>query len=323
MTDPLASPAAAQQRLAPIIVTDPAHRGHDPAFDLDAGRTRQPRHERPARIDAIAATLGERGHLLHPAVRAEEAAITRVHDPAMVRFLREGYQAWREAGGGTVMLPDTHPSPRWAGGGRRSTSPLAEPGWWCFDTATPIVAGSYAAAQAAVDVAVTAADRLGDDARLAYALTRPPGHHAGPDYFGGFCLLNPTAVAARRLSDRGRVAIVDIDVHHGNGTQDVFWRDPQVLYVSLHTHPDHQFPYFSGFDDEEGAGPGRGTTRNLPLPPGTDDVDYLSVLRTAMELVAAFDPATVVVSGGLDTAAADPIGQLALTADGLAEVGRT
>ncbi len=220
------------------------------------------------------------------------------------------------------MIPDTHPSPRWAGGGRRSASPFGELGWWCVDTATPLVEGSYAAARAAVDVAVTAADLVADGTSLAYALTRPPGHHAGPDYFGGFCLFNPAAIAARRLTAGGRVAVVDIDVHHGNGTQDVFWRDPDVLYVSVHTDPDQQFPYFSGFADEVGAGPGRGTTRNLPLPPETGDTGHLDALRSGLEVVDAFGPAAIVVSGGLDTAAADPVGRLQLTPDGVEAAGR-
>ena len=306
----------------PVIVTDPTHHRHDPAFDLDRGLRREPRHERPERLDAILTALRHRGHRPQPASTADDAAVTAVHDPAMVAFLRDGYQAWRQAGGGPVMIPDTHPSPRWAGGGRRCTSPFGALGWWCVDTATPLVEGSYAAARAAVDVAVTAADLVAGGTPLAYAVTRPPGHHAGPDYFGGFCLFNPAAIAARRLTDGGRVAVIDIDVHHGNGTQDVFWRDPDVLYVSVHTDPDHQFPFYSGFADEVGSGPGRGSTRNLPLAPDSGDAEHLAALQIGLEVVDGFDPATIVVSGGLDASAGDPLGQLTLSPDGLEAVGR-
>jgi acetoin utilization deacetylase AcuC-like enzyme len=174
------------------------------------------------------------------------------------------------------------PSSRWARGGRPSASAHAQAGWWCFDTTTPVVAGSYRAARAAVDVAVT----------------------------------------ARSLSDGGRVAILDVDVHHGNGTQDLFWRDPNVLYVSLHGDPDHEYPYFSGFDDESGEGPGRGLTRNLPLARGTDDHTYLDAIGVAGEVIDEFDPATVVVSLGFDASRHDPIGSLSLTTDGFRQIGQ-
>ena len=318
-TEPTEAPAVRDM----TIVADPTHRRHDPPYDLDAGQRRAPRHERAERVDRIEQHLHELGWLITDAVPSGNDPLTAVHDPDLVRFLRDGYDAWRRAGGAEVMIPDTHPSPRWARGGRRSRSPIAELGWWCFDTATPLVEGSYAAARAAVDVAVTAADAVASGTALAYALVRPPGHHAGPDYLGGFCLFNPAAVAARRLSEGGRVAVLDVDVHHGNGTQDVFWRDPQVAYVSLHADPDHQFPFYSGFADEVGEGPGRGSTHNLPLAPGSGDDTYLAALEQAAEVVDAFDPTVLVVSAGLDLAADDPVGQLAVSDDGLEAVGRT
>ena len=303
-------------------VVDDTHRRHDPAFELNLGQPVSPVYERPARVDAIAAALTEAGHPQLPARHHDDDRLTDVHDPDMVAFLRDGHRRWREAGGPEVMIADTFRSPVWAGGGRRSASPLAELGWWCFDTATPLVAGSYAAGRAAVDIALTAADLVAEGTSTVYGLTRPPGHHAGRDYFGGFCLFNHAAVATRRLADGGRVAVVDVDVHHGNGTQDIFWRDPEVMYVSLHGDPDHLYPFFSGFAEEAGEGPGRGTTRNLPLGRGTDDDAYLTALDVACEVVDAFDPATVVVSLGLDTAGADPIGSLGLTTDAYPAIGR-
>jgi acetoin utilization deacetylase AcuC-like enzyme len=174
---------------------------------------------------------------------------------------------------------------------------------------------------AAADAALTAADLVAGGAPAAYALCRPPGHHAGPGYYGGFCLLNNAAIAARSLARLGRVAIVDVDFHHGNGTQDIFWEDPEVLYVSLHGDPAAHYPHFLGAADELGGGPGRGTTRNLPLPDGTGDDAYLDALAGAMELVAGFEPATLVVSAGFDTFAGDPIGAFAVTTEGFARIG--
>ena len=305
----------------PVVLSD-EHRTHDPAFELNAGEAVSPVYERPERLDAIAAAVRGAGWPTVPALRHDPSRLRAVHDPDMISFLQGGYDAWRRDGGPEVMIPDTFRSPRWAAGGRPSASPRAQAGWWCFDTATPIVEGSYGAARAAVDVALTAADLVADGAPIAYGMTRPPGHHAGYDYFGGFCFFNHAAAAAHRLTDGGRVAVLDIDVHHGNGTQDLFWRDPEVLYVSLHGDPHHAYPYFSGFSDEVGEGPGRGRTRNLPLRPDTSDVDYLRALTTALDVIEDFDPATVVVSLGFDTSEHDPIGSLAVTIDGLASIGR-
>ena len=301
----------------PVIVDD-THRRHDPAYELNAGRTVTPVPERPARIEAIGAALAAAGFATHPATTHDDRVLDGVHDRDMVAFLRGGYAAWRDAGGPEVMIPDTFRSPAWAGGGRRPRSPLGALGWYCTDTATPLVAGSYAAARAGVDLACTAVDHVLGGAPAAYALTRPPGHHAGPAYFGGFCLLNHAAAAAQRLRAEGTVAIVDIDVHHGNGTQDVFWTAPDVLYVSVHTDPDHQYPFFSGATEELGGGAGHGTTRNLPLAPGTGDPGFLHAVEIACELAVAFDPASVVVSLGLDAAATDPLGQLEVTTQGFA-----
>lgn len=281
-----------------------------------------PPWERPARIDALAAGLATQAHERVAPTDHGDGPVLAVHDAGLVGFLRDGYARWREAGGPEVMIADTFVSDRWAPAARPPAAPMAAPGWWCFDTATPVVAGSYPASRAAVDVALTAVDVAVRDGGAAYALTRPPGHHAGVRTFGGFCLLNPAAIAARALTAGGRVAVIDVDVHHGNGTQEIFWRDPAVLYASLHGDPDHLFPYVTGHADEVGAGPGRGTTRNTPLPRGCDDAGYLAALDRILEAVVAFDPAAVVVSLGFDAVTEDPLGSLALTRDGFAGIGR-
>jgi acetoin utilization deacetylase AcuC-like enzyme len=245
-----------------------------------------------------------------------------VHSPELVGFLEQAWPAWRAAGGPEVLIPDTFALGRLArGGGRDPGGGIGRAGWFCFDTATPLVAGSFAAAVAAADAALTAADLVAGGQPAAYALCRPPGHHAGPGYYGGFCLLNNAAIAARRLAALGRVAVVDVDFHHGNGTQDIFWEDPEVLYVSLHGDPAVHYPFFTGGAGETGGGPGAGATRNLPLPDGTGDDAYLEALAEAMAAVDAFDPAVVVVSAGFDTFEDDPIGAFRVTTGGFARIG--
>jgi acetoin utilization deacetylase AcuC-like enzyme len=305
----------------PVVATD-AHRGHDPPYEVDYGEVVRPVYERVERAQRIRDALAAAGHPLVEPAGHGMGPILAVHQPALVRFLEQGWAAWRAAGGPEVLIPDSFAVGRLGhGGGRDLGGGVGRPGWFCFDTATPLVAGSFDAALTAADAALTAADLVAGGAPAAYALCRPPGHHAGPGYYGGFCLLNNAAIAARSLARLGRVAIVDVDFHHGNGTQDIFWEDPEVLYVSLHGDPAAHYPHFLGAADELGGGPGRGTTRNLPLPDGTGDDAYLEALAGAMALVAGFEPATLVVSAGFDTFAGDPIGAFAVTTEGFARIG--
>jgi acetoin utilization deacetylase AcuC-like enzyme len=305
----------------PVVAGD-AHRGHDPPYEVDSGQVVRPPYERAARAEALREALAQAGHtLVEPAPHGLEPVLA-VHQPALVEFLDGAYAAWRAAGGPEVLIPDTFALPGLVrDGGREPAGGRGRPGRFCFDTATPLVAGSYRAALAAVDVALTGADLVAGGAGAAYALCRPPGHHAGPGYYGGFCLLNNAAIAAAALRRLGRVAVVDVDFHHGNGTQEVFWEDPAVLYVSLHGDPAAHYPHFTGAADEIGAGPGRGATRNLPLPDGTGDHDYLAALAEALALVAAFDPAALVVSVGFDTFAGDPLGAFQVTTEGFGRIG--
>ena len=197
-------------------------------------------------------------------------------------------------------------------------------GAYCFDTATPIVAGTADAARAAVDIALTAADRVLEGAPLAYGLCRPPGHHAGRNLIGGYCFFNNAAIVAESLVSRGasRVAILDVDFHHGNGTQQIFWNRDDVLYVSLHGDPGGIYPYYSGYASERGGDGGVGANLNLPLAPGTDGDGYLAALADGLDAIAAFDPdAPLVLSLGFDTYHADPICNLALQTDDYARIG--
>ena len=267
----------------PVVAGD-AHRAHDPPYEVNYGEVVRPVYERVERAERIRDALAAAGHpLVEPAPHGIEPLLA-VHEPGLLRFLEQGWAAWRADGGPEVLIPDSFPIPRLArGGGRDLGGGVGRPGWFCFDTATPMVAGSFTAALAAADAALTAADLVAAGAPAVYALCRPPGHHAGPGYYGGFCFLNNAAIAARSLHRLGRVAIVDVDFHHGNGTQDVFWEDPEVLYVSLHGDPAGHYPHFTGAADETGGGAGAGTNRNLPLPDGTGDDEYLASLGEAMD----------------------------------------
>ena len=188
-------------------------------------------------------------------------------------------------------------------------------GYYCMDTFTPLNRNAYLAARAAVDCTLTAANALLDHYSMAYALVRPPGHHAERKAFGGFCYFNNAAIAAHYLSRYGRVAVLDIDFHHGNGTQDIFYQRNDVLTASIHGDPVHAYPFFSGFADEQGEGEGLGYNLNIPLPEQVTPARYLQVLKKVMGAIREFSPEYLVLSLGLDTAKSDPTGTWSLTAD--------
>jgi acetoin utilization deacetylase AcuC-like enzyme len=245
--------------------------------------------------------------------------ILRVHDAGFVRFLETAHAAWRARHAHSDALPIGFVAP-----GMRRRCPTTidgQLGYYCFDCGTPITAGTWQAASAAVDIALTAAAAVLE--QPAFALCRPPGHHAGSDFYGGYCYLNNAAVAAQYLRDRGagRVAVLDLDYHHGNGTQEIFWRRDDVLFVSLHADPAEEYPFFSGHADEIGGDQGSGYTRNLPLPRGTAWSEYGAALATALGHVHDFGPDALVVSFGADTFARDPLGDFALVRDDFARMG--
>ncbi|MEQ8193447.1 MAG: histone deacetylase family protein, partial [Rhodospirillales bacterium] len=193
-------------------------------------------------------------------------------------------------------------------------------GYFCADTFTPLTHNAYRVARTAVDCALTAADLLLQGERIAYALCRPPGHHAERAVFGGFCYFNNAAVAAHRLSAHGRVALLDIDYHHGNGSQDIFYRRSDVLVSSIHGHPNRSYPHFSGFADERGEGEGLGFNHNYPLKAGIDDAAYLDVLETALRTIRRFKPTWLVLSLGFDIMKGDPTGSFVISAKGMKRI---
>src|SRR5262249_27883150 len=256
--------------------------------------------------------------------------VTAVHHEGLVRFLGEAWGLWRARGGGGSMppqfMPDTvlHPAMREGmGDAPEPSAAVGRIGYWCWETMTPLVAGSYRAACAAVDVALTAADLLLAGDAAVYGLARPPGHHCPRSAFGGYGLFNYSpASAAHPAAPVGRGAVLDVGDHPRNGTQQIFYHRADVLYVSLHADPDRAFPYFAGWAGERGAGQGDGFTLNLPLPPGCTNEQYLAGLDTALDRVAGHDAAALLVSLGLDTYGQDPIADFALSTDVYHEVRR-
>ena len=187
-------------------------------------------------------------------------------------------------------------------------------GYYCIDTFTPITRDAFYAARRAVDCTLTAADKILENHPIAYALIRPPGHHAESNVFGGFCYFNNCAIAAHMLSEYGRIAILDIDYHHGNGQQQIFYNRKDILTVSIHGHPSFAYPYFSGYEEEKGEGEGLGYNVNYPLPEETDGVSYRKTLEKALKKVSNFAPDYLIVALGLDVAKGDPTGTWTLSA---------
>ena len=251
-----------------------------------------------------------------PVRHFSEAPIREVHDPHLVSYLAA---VCKRLGPKTLVYPEVFPIRR----PDRIPKELEDrAGYFCADTFTPLTQNAYAAARASADCAMTGAELIKDGERLVYALCRPPGHHAERRIFGGFCYLNNAAIAANMLSKQGKGALLDIDYHHGNGSQDIFYERRDVYTVSIHGHPRTAYPNFSGYADERGEGKGRGFNRNFPLGPGIDDAQYLKVLDEALGIVRRFHPNWLVLSIGFDIMRGDPTGAFDLTAGGMREIGK-
>jgi acetoin utilization deacetylase AcuC-like enzyme len=325
-----------------IVVFSPDHTLHAPPHEFFDGAL-IPVFESPERVTIILEALEAAaiGPVVAPRSFGMEP-LRAVHAPEYLAYLERAYEQWVAAGGAPeAVLPSTL-AVRWMG--RRCEHPLAAPGYYAFDLSAPIVPGTFQAARSSADAALTGATLLLEGQRAAYALCRPPGHHAGSDMCGGYCFLNNAAVAAQHLLERtrnegrrsttggspaasgaARVAVLDIDFHHGNGTQQIFYERDDVLFVSIHADPAHHYPHYLGYADERGAGRGLGFNLNLPLPPGTGDQAWLAALDRALAELRAFAPAFLIVSAGFDTFEGDPVaehgGAFTLTAGAFPEIG--
>ena len=308
-----------------LVVHSEAHRRHAPRQFLVRGAL-QPSAEQPERADRLVAAARRGGHEVVAPGALPAGAIEAVHGAAYLGFLRDGPAAWAALpGAAPEIMPNIHPNRHMAG---RPTGIVGLAGQHQADTACPVGAGTYDAACAAAACAAHAAAAVlegsrSGGARVAYALCRPPGHHAYADMAGGFCYLNNVAIAAELArKTHSRVAILDIDVHHGNGTQGIFYDRPDVLFVSLHADPSSYYPFFAGYADERGTGGGIGANLNLPLPHGTGDDVYLDALGRGFAAIRSFAPGLLLVSLGFDASAHDPLGVLKLTEPGFAEIAR-
>ncbi len=289
---------------------------HAPALELQNGEL-VPHAESQARVDAIRSVLTDvaepEDHGLDP--------ILAIHDPAYVEFLGRAHKDWVEAGRPGDAFPYVFPI--------RGRRPLnltridAELGQYAYDCGTPVAAGTWDTVYWSAQSALSALDHVLDGARSAFAFCRPPGHHAGRDYMGGYSYLNNAAICAEQVLAKGaaKVVVLDVDYHHGNGTQDLFYERPEVLTISLHADPATDYPFYWGHADEAGSGKGVGASLNLPMSRGTDWPAYRNVLRQAIERVHAFAPDLLIVPYGADTYAGDPISFFSIETAEYSEMG--
>ena len=304
-----------------VIVDAAAQRAYRPERFVLRGVPR-PSPETPERLDRLLAASRAAGHDICAAQAHGLYPILAVHAAEFVRFLQTIHAQWSALdGSSSAVVPNVHPVVRPGGYPR---APVGLAGYHLYDLACPIDEDTWPAVAASANVAAHAAVLVHDGAEpAAYALCRPPGHHASRDVAGGFCFLNNAAIAAEILRARHeRVAVLDVDLHHGNGTQAIFYDRPDVLTVSLHADPAVFYPFFWGYAHERGEGLGTGSNLNLPLPLGTGDDGFLAALETAIARLEAFRPGAVVVALGLDAYAGDPLGGLAVSTAGFGDVGR-
>lgn len=299
---------------------------HRPAGYFNRGLLRNT-PEKPERADTLAAVITRReGTLIRPDDYGS-AARAAVHTPDYLAFLETAHARWMAAGDmGDVVLPNVHRMQR---APSYPTGIVGQAGWHMFDTACPIAAETWTAACASANSAVHAARLVaGGEDNAAYAICRPPGHHATRDMAGGFCYLNNVAMAAESalpvLKSRGkagRVAILDVDVHHGNGTQDIFYERDDVYFVSVHGDPSSFYPHMAGYAQERGTGRGEGYTLNLPLPIGSDEDKVLEAVCAALAAIRRFAPEMLFVSLGFDTYIHDPLAAFGVTTPGFTRMG--
>lgn len=299
------------------------HAAHDCAGEIKDGELK-PCFENPTRADTIERAFAQNGFdTLHTPNDFGLASILKVHDADYVEFLQTAWEQWKAIGRKGDIFPLV-----WPGAGmRREVRPEnidGQLGLYAFDSGTPICAGTWEVVYQGAQTAISAANALlKDDHQQTFSFSRPPGHHAMPNQYGGYCFLNNAAIAAQHMRDNGanKVAVLDVDYHHGNGTQAIFYDRADVLVVNIHSDPKHEYPYYLGHADEIGGDAGKGFNINLPLPKGTQWHAYRSALNTALEHLTQFAPDALVVSFGADTYKDDPLGFFKLDTDHFVEIG--
>jgi acetoin utilization deacetylase AcuC-like enzyme len=281
--------------------------------------------ETPARAQALLAAARQAGHEPMAMQRFGLEPVRAVHDAGYLAFLEHAWRDWSALENhAPEVIPNVHPGRNMSG---RPRAIVGRAGYYQADCACPIGPGTWEGIQVSADCALSAASAVMDAGAVdfAYALCRPPGHHAYADMAGGFCFLNNTAIAAQFCRDHGarRVAILDVDVHHGNGTQGIFYHRNDVLTVSLHGDPAEFYPFFAGYSDEAGEGDGRGCNMNIPLAKDTGDEAFMTHLQTAIDKVRAFEADVLVLALGLDASEHDPLAFFKITSDGFRRIGAT
>ncbi|MCG2783784.1 MAG: histone deacetylase family protein [Anaerolineae bacterium] len=320
------------------VFYSPTHRQHAPPFEIFDGGEKITNFEMPERVERILSAL--RAEARYEIVPPEDfglGPIEAVHDRGYLRFLQTAFDEWLAEDTDyerTALLPATFPLP--GPRGHVPTTLLGRAGYYMTDLSAPIVSGTYAAALASANCALSGAKALAEAKGpttgqkpssfilppSSFALCRPPGHHAGRANCAGYCYINNAAVTAGWLAQFGPVTILDIDYHAGNGTQDIFYERADVLTISIHADPNFEYPYYSGYADQTGAGAGLGFHQNYPLALGTDDAAYLSTLEKAIERISLFQPAFLVVSAGMDIYGEDPLGRIRITREGIRQIGQ-
>lgn len=305
-----------------------AHFQHAPEFEVFDGGLRVPNFEVPKRAERILSALAQTDWAeVHPPADFGLDPILGVHDRGYVEFLASAWTDWLasepEVAGAadkSVLLPATFAL---RGQAHLAKSILGRAGYYMMDLSAPIVEGTYAAALASAHCALSAAQDISTvhGPRSAFALCRPPGHHAGRSHCGGYCYFNNAAIAAHWLSAHGKVALLDIDYHAGNGTQDIFYERADVLSISIHADPAYEYPYYAGYAEERGTGAGLGFHHNFPLPASTADDAYLATLNDALHLIREYQPTALVISAGMDIYAEDPLGRIHISRDGIRQIG--
>ncbi|MBT5186171.1 MAG: histone deacetylase family protein [Kordiimonadaceae bacterium] len=286
------------------VIYDDRQSGHDPLYLVTNGKFVKSR-EHPDRAANMLKACSEAGFEIRKAKQFDRKHIHAVHSERYVKFLETAFDEWAKIpGSGAEVIPNVFPV---ADEAICPTSTVGRAGFHISDLAAPIGAGTWQAALGAAEAALTAAECILEGDKTAYALCRPPGHHAFSERASGYCFLNNAAIAANYLTnDNSKVALLDVDVHHGNGSQDIFYSRDDVFFASIHADPNTTYPFFWGYPEQNGKGKGEGYTANVPLPIGTNDEQFILGLNSLLQKIDDFKPDRLVISLGLDTFGGDP-----------------